>query len=78
MGSIEFKRASFQYITDRLGPAHAPDAEVAFVFENEPENINAMVEYFPLADAFFIPGAFVQDEPLKSSIVRLPTESYCQ
>jgi hypothetical protein len=46
-------------------------AVVAGAFENEPENMNAMVDQFPEADHVFVTGAYVKQEPLKPGVVTI-------
>jgi hypothetical protein len=68
MSSIDFKRFSFDKIK---GWAKENKARVALVMENEPENMNAMLEYFPEAAAVFVEGAMVKSEPVQGPVLRL-------
>ncbi|MGE3260704.1 MAG: HAD family acid phosphatase [Bacteriovoracia bacterium] len=68
MSSIEFKRRSFFQInekTELLG------GQVILVMENEPENMNAMTEIFPAAQAIFVDGAHLKDEPMLKPVKHL-------
>lgn len=58
--SLAFKERAFREIRAKEG------ATARGVFENEPENLNAMVRAFPEAQAIFVLGAFMKDEPLSS------------
>ena len=64
MSSIDFKRISYKMINDWR---EAHDALIVGAFENEPENMNAMVDAFPGATHVFVTGAFIQNEPLKGA-----------
>ncbi len=61
MTSIDFKRWAFSQIT----------GDVIGVFENEPENINAMVEAFPKAQAVFMEGAWIHPGPISPQAVQI-------
>ena len=79
VSSIDFKRAAFKAIHD-IKSINGQPASTALVFENEPENLNAMSDAFPTADAFFIKGAFLKDEslhaPAKGHLTRI--RDYCE
>ncbi|MGZ3695609.1 MAG: HAD family acid phosphatase [Bdellovibrionota bacterium] len=68
MSSIEFKRSSFLKIKSW---AESNNGIVELVMENEPENMNAMTDFFPSAAAIFVDGAFVKDEPLKGNPIHV-------
>ena len=60
--SIEFKRRAFSAVgawADKNG------GEVVGVFENEPENMNALIELFPNAVPVFVKGAYLKAEPVR-------------
>ena len=61
LSSIEFKRRSFDKIK---GWTRDHGGVVAGAFENEPENMNAMLEQFPGALHVFVSGAFLKNIPL--------------
>lgn len=60
--SIDFKTESFEKIKQI---AEQKKAQVLGVFENEPENMNAMMRVFPKAKAVFVKGAMVKNTPLE-------------
>jgi len=62
--SIDFKKATFAMI-------HKKPGHVVGVFENEPENMNAMVKEFSGALAYFIQGAWLLDLPVSEQAVIL-------
>jgi hypothetical protein len=66
--SIAFKRRAFAEIRTWSGKNRA---QVQVLMENEPENMNAMKEYFPFADAIFVEGAFLKAEHVKGSPIRI-------
>jgi hypothetical protein len=68
MSSIEFKKKSFQKVHEWVSDHHAT---VIGTFENEPENMNAMVDQFPSAAHVFVEGAFVLNLPLKPSVIKI-------
>lgn len=59
--SIDFKKRAFHQISEW---SESHNAEIVGVFENEPENMNAMVEQFPDAIAGFMKGALLKDIPV--------------
>ena len=65
LSSLEFKRRSFATINEW---ASAHGGVIAGSFENEPENMNAMIDAFPGSERVFVRGAFIKDEPLKLEV----------
>lgn len=57
MASIDFKRQAFARIRAEVSAA---GGSVVGVFENEPENLQAMAEAFPGAAAVFVKGAWIK------------------
>lgn len=70
MNSIDFKKMAFSSIAQKNN-INGKEAVVMFVFENEPENINAMVETFPSALPVFIDGAFIKNLPVTAKALRI-------
>lgn len=66
--SIDFKRRAFLQIKNW---AMLHESEVSLVLENEPENMNTMLDIFPEAEAVFVDGAFIKNEPLKKEILHI-------
>ncbi len=64
MRSLEFKQKTFAMI-------HQQPGKVVGVFENEPENMNAMITEFPDALAYFIRGAWLIDLPVSPKAIQL-------
>ena len=60
--SIDFKTKTFKKIKTI---AVRKNAKILGVFENEPENMNAMLRLFPEAQAVFVSGAFIKDVPIE-------------
>ena len=58
MSSIDFKRWAFSRIS----------GNVVGIFENEPENMNAMIEAFPNANAVFVTGAWIHPGTVPSRV----------
>ncbi len=73
--SIDFKRQAFARVhaAKRLG---GRPARVVGVFENEPENINAMLREFPEARAYFVTGAWLKREALLPGATMI--RDYCE
>ena len=68
MDSFEFKKMAFgkvRGITDRNGD------HPAVVMENEPENLNALVQAFPEATPIFVEGAWIKSQPLLGAPIRV-------
>lgn len=66
--SLAFKRRVFTELklwTQKLG------GDVVGVFENEPENMNAMVELFPGAVPVFVKGAYFKPEPVRPEAIQI-------
>jgi hypothetical protein len=63
MSSLEFKKMAFAKIQRLIGRTHGK-AQVVGVLENEPENMNAMIEQWPDAVAGFLKGAALKPESL--------------
>ena len=51
--------------------ANQNGGEVVGVFENEPENMNALVELFPSAVSVFVKGAFLKPEPVREEALQI-------
>jgi hypothetical protein len=64
MRSLEFKQKTFAMI-------HQQPGEVVGVFENEPENINAMIQEFPHAQAYLIRGAWLIEGDVDARAIQL-------
>jgi hypothetical protein len=64
--SIEFKTTAFNAIQN-----WQTHSDVIAVFENEPENMNAMTSIFSQAEAYFMEGAFLKNEPILPSVHHL-------
>lgn len=62
MSSIEFKKKAFAEIR-RWSESHG--GQVELVMENEPENMNAMLDAFPGAMAVFVDGAWLKPEAVR-------------
>ena len=74
MNSIDFKRMAFDRIA-QIRLIGGRSAEVVLAFENEPENINAMMDAFPGARAYFIKGAHFSNDALRPGIREI--RDYC-
>ncbi|OFZ79685.1 MAG: hypothetical protein A2583_06730 [Bdellovibrionales bacterium RIFOXYD1_FULL_53_11] len=74
MNSIDFKRMAFDRIAQIRLVGGRP-TEVVLAFENEPENINAMMDAFPGAGAYFIKGARFSNDALRPGIREI--RDYC-
>ncbi len=66
--SIAFKRRAFLEIGKW---AEKNGGEVVGVFENEPENMNALVELFPSAVPVFVKGAYLKPEPVREEALQI-------
>lgn len=67
MPSLEFKKKSFAWAQSVKEWAGKP-AQIVLASENEPENMNAMLDSFPAALHYFVAGAFLKPEPLKAPV----------
>ncbi len=63
--SIEFKEKSYGTIKSEVAESPRKQVVVA-VFENEPENLNALAQFFPEAARFFVTGAQLKAAALPS------------
>ncbi len=68
MSSIDFKEHAFRQVA---AWARANGGAVGLLLENEPENMNAMLRLFPAAQGIFVEGAFLKDEPLNGTPLRV-------
>ena len=73
--SLEFKIRSFQEIRSSV----VGREEVFMVSENEPENLNAMIDVFPGAMPVFVTGAIMHtDVPLNPMVPIVYTEDFTE
>lgn len=66
--SLAFKKASFERIRSWAKENHA---SVKLVMENEPENMNAMMDTFPDAQAIFVEGAYLKGEKVRPQALKI-------
>lgn len=66
--SLDFKLRLFTEIAQY---AARTGGEVVGVFENEPENMNAMIELFPNAVSVFVKGAYLKHEPVHPQAIQI-------
>ncbi len=67
MSSIDFKNMAFKKVAG-FKIINGTRAKVALVFENEPENMNAMLNWFTDAKAYFVKGAYIKKEKLEKNV----------
>lgn len=75
--SLEFKKQAFGYIESIVQKSNNR-AQVIATFENEPENMNAMIDLWPQATAVFLKGAYIKAIPLNSKAKIIGRMAYRQ